>query len=263
MNYLLMRLAISFLICTSVFDGFTSAYSISKENPLVGVFDSAAVAIDGEPCATVGKDILLEGGTAVDAAVATMFCNGVYSCHSMGIGGGFLMTIYNRSTQTAEVLNARETAPGLTTDDMFHGNGSLSSKGPLAVAVPGEVAGYWEARRRYGNLSISWERILQPTIDMCRNGIPVSFSFAKVLATRNFTDPEMIRVFIDPATGEVWKEGQTYKRPVLADTLELLAEAGDDGDELFYNGYLAEQLTEDLQRLGGILSLGDMNNNKH
>jgi hypothetical protein len=94
---------------------------VLSDNPLVGVYDNAAVAIDGEPCATIGKDILLDGGTAVDATVGAMFCNGVYSCHSMGIGGGFLMTIYNRSSQTAEVLNARETATGLTTQDMFHG----------------------------------------------------------------------------------------------------------------------------------------------
>ena len=151
------------------------------------------------------------------------------------------MTIYNRSSQTAEVLNARETAPGFTTQDMFLGNGTLSTKSPLAVAVPGEVAGYWEARRLYGNSSLSWQRILQPTIDMCRNGIPVSWSLAHVLATRHFTDPEMILVFIDPDTGEAWKEGKTYTRPVLADTLELLAIAGDKGDGLFYKGYIAEQ----------------------
>ena len=123
----------------------TGAFS---DNPQVGVYENAAVAIDGEPFATIGKEILLEGGTAVDATVGAMFCNGVYSCHSMGIGGGFLMTIYNRSSQTAEVLNARETAPGLTTQDMFHGNGTPSTKSPLAVAVPGYFAGYWEAPRR-------------------------------------------------------------------------------------------------------------------
>jgi len=233
-----------------------------NENPQFGVYEHAAVAIDGEPCASVGSEILQEGGTAVDAAVSAMFCNGVYSCHSMGIGGGFLMTIYNRTSQTAEVLNARETAPGLTTEDMFHGNGTLSTKSPLAVAVPGEIAGYWEAKRRYGNSLISWARIIQPTIDMCRDGIPVSWSLASVLSSKKFTDPEMIKVFIDPATGKVWQEGQTYKRTKLADTLEILAAAGDDGDELFYRGYMAEQLAEDLQQLGGILTQEDMSGYK-
>ena len=128
---------------------------VLSENPQVGVYEHAAVAIDGEPCATIGKEILMDGGTAVDATVGAMFCNGVYSCHSMGIGGGFLMTIYIRSSHTAEVLNARETAPGLTTQDMFHGNGTLSTKNPLDVAVSGKVFRYLEARRRYGNSSIS------------------------------------------------------------------------------------------------------------
>ena len=59
-------------------------------------FASAAVASDGAPCATIAADILKENGTAVDAAIAALFCNGVYNSHSMGIGGGFLMTIYNR-----------------------------------------------------------------------------------------------------------------------------------------------------------------------
>ena len=54
------------------------------------------MSADGAPCAAVGRDILAAGGNAVDAAVAALLCNGVYNSHSMGIGGGFLMTIYNR-----------------------------------------------------------------------------------------------------------------------------------------------------------------------
>ena len=90
---------------------------------------------------------------------------------------------------------------------------------------------------------------------MCRDGIPVSWSLAYVLATQHFTDPEMIRLFIDPDTGEAWKEGETYTRPVLADTLELLAIAADTGDGLFYEGYIAEQLTEDLKSWVGFYPL--------
>ena len=108
----------------------------------------------------IAGDILRENGTAVDAAVAALVCNGVYNSHSMGLGGGFLLTFYNRytlhltllpaslyrSTGHATCLNAREEAPGLSSVDMFGGDPLLSSKGALSVAVPGEIAGYWEAR---------------------------------------------------------------------------------------------------------------------
>ena len=168
------------------------------------------------------------------------------------------MTIYNRAEGRAQSLNARETAPGLASTDMFHGNGTVSSKGPLSVAVPGEIAGYWEARRQYGNSSISWRRIMQPTIDMCRNGIHVSWTMAEKIKGKKFSDPVIESVFIDPTTGDGWKEGETYTRNALADTLEILADAGDTGDELFYNGTIAVQLVKDLQDIGGILSLSDL-----
>jgi len=250
---------ISVLVVVAVWaSGGSSAEDTDVPVEMVGVYGTAAVASDGEPCAAVGADILKDGGTAVDAAVGTLFCNGVYNSHSMGIGGGFLMTIYNKAEGTVRCLNARETAPGLATTDMFHGNSSLSSKGALAVAVPGEIAGYWEARRLYGNQSLSWRRLMQPTIDMCRNGIPVSWTIADTIAGREFSDTTLKAVLTDPETGKGWKEGQTYKRTALADTLEALADAGDNGDELFYNGSIAVDLVNDLGKLGGILSLSDL-----
>ena len=97
------------------------------------------------------RDVLLEGGTAVDAAIAGMFCNGVYNSQSMGLGGGFMMTIYSAKDGKVESLDARETAPGAASSDMFQGDGEASQHGPLSVAVPGEAAGYWEAKQKYGN----------------------------------------------------------------------------------------------------------------
>jgi gamma-glutamyltranspeptidase/glutathione hydrolase/leukotriene-C4 hydrolase len=75
------------------------------------------------------RDVLLEGGSAVDAAIATLFCEGVSCIQSMGVGGGHFMTIYDRETRQVFTLNARETAPGAAHEDMFEGDSELSSKG--------------------------------------------------------------------------------------------------------------------------------------
>ena len=76
--------------------------TVVKGSALYGEYQVAAVASDGAPCAKIAGDILREDGTAVDAAVAALVCNGVYNSHSMGLGGGFLLTFYNRSVVRAE-----------------------------------------------------------------------------------------------------------------------------------------------------------------
>ena len=212
------------------------SYSSSVPTPAsplstVASFPRAAAVSDGLPCAGVARD---QGGTAVDTAVAALVCNGLYTPHSMGLGGGFLMTVYTRATRQVEVLNARETAPGFTTPDMFSGNASLSSKDALSVAVPGEMAGLWAARRRYGNSSLSWRSLLQPSIDLARHGIPVSATLASTIRDMQWTDPVLAETYTDPETGRSWSEGQLHTRPRLAATLESLALAGEEGAQLFY-----------------------------
>ena len=83
---------------------------------------------DAGPCAQVGVEILEEGGTAVDSAVATLLCNGAVHPQSSGLGGGFVMTVYQKQTGFSDVLVARERAPLAATEDMYHGNQSLASK---------------------------------------------------------------------------------------------------------------------------------------
>ena len=65
----------------------------------------------------------------MDAAIAALFCIGVANPQSAGIGGGFLMTIYDTKTGKAQCLDARETAPAAATEDMFNGNATLSRIG--------------------------------------------------------------------------------------------------------------------------------------
>lgn len=75
------------------------------------------------------RDVMLDGGNAMDAAIAALFCIGVVHPQSAGIGGGFLMTVYDSNTRRSDCLDAREVAPLKATEDMFHGNESRSQKG--------------------------------------------------------------------------------------------------------------------------------------
>jgi gamma-glutamyltranspeptidase/glutathione hydrolase/leukotriene-C4 hydrolase len=92
-------------------------------------FKKAAVCADGAACAEIGKSILEQDGSAVDAAIATMFCNGIFTMQSMGLGGGFLMTIYIKENETAYTLNARETAPMKASPEMYRDNQNISRNG--------------------------------------------------------------------------------------------------------------------------------------
>ena len=78
-------------------------------------------------------------GTAVDAAIAVLVCNGAVHSHSLGLGGGFFMTIFIKKEAKSFYLNARETAPLAAHQTMYLKNSTLSTSGPLAIAIPGRV----------------------------------------------------------------------------------------------------------------------------
>ena len=85
----------------------------------LGVYSRQAVATDNDKCSEIGNNILNSKGSAVDAAIAAMFCLGVINMHSSGVGGGGVMLVYSRKLKKAKVIDFRETAPAATTSDMF------------------------------------------------------------------------------------------------------------------------------------------------
>ena len=92
-----------------------------------GPYRHAVVASDAGLCSEIGRDILQKNGTAVDSAVAAMFCIGVYNMHSAGVGGGGFMVVYKKSTKFVEVIDFREEAPGKANRTMYVG-GAMSSR---------------------------------------------------------------------------------------------------------------------------------------
>lgn len=226
----------------------------------VRILTGGAVTSNGEECAQIGADILRQNGSAADAAIAILLCEGVTCPQSAGIGGGFFLTIYDRATKTARTLDARETAPAAATQNMYLKDQNKAVEGGLAVAVPGEIKGYWEVHQKYGQLD--WKSLIQPTIDLCRNGILVTGYLDRILKSREQrikNIPSLSEVFINPETSSTWREGDRIKRLVLADSLEVIANEG--ADALYSkNGTLLPKLMSDLKQFGSIITPEDFYN---
>jgi gamma-glutamyltranspeptidase/glutathione hydrolase/leukotriene-C4 hydrolase len=220
---------------------------------------TGAVVTNGHNCGKIGAAILDLGGSAVDAAIASLFCEGVSVPQALGLGGGFIMTIYMKETGTAVTLNSREVAPAAASQDMFHGDETLAVSGGLAVAVPAELKGYWEAYNKYGG-KVPWKDLVQPTIDLCNNGILVTENMEKVLASVIDTvmnDDLLRETYIDPKTNKTYVQNQYIRRPRLAKFLGVVADLGADA---LYNGVLTDAFVQDIQDKGGIITREDLNN---
>ncbi|XP_076817193.1 glutathione hydrolase 1 proenzyme-like isoform X2 [Clavelina lepadiformis] len=195
----------------------------------------------------------MKGGSVVDAAIAAMLCVGVCNSQSCGIGGGVLMTIYNATTGNATVIDAIDVAPILASRDMYGKDQSLTELGTLAVAVPGQIAGFWDAHQRFGKLL--WKDLFEPSIKIAEEGYVVGSAHAAAIA---LTAPNMLDrdlnlwpVFTN-LDGSLKKAGDTIRRPQLAATLRTIA---DKGADVFYRGSLASDIVADL-RDGYVLKLG-------
>lgn len=223
------------------------------------------VSADGY-ASDVGKEILDKGGNAVDAAVAVQFALAVTLPRAGNIGGGGFMVIRLANGETA-ALDFREVAPGKATRDMYVKNGEfqrdLSWEGALAVGVPGTVDGMIRALQQYGRLPL--DVVIQPAIDLARNGYPLSFSHAKDLnnhketfrkylaSARYFTKGD----FISTNDSTQWKEGDLFVQEDLAHTLERIARFGREG---FYSGPVADAIVNEMNRYGGLITHKDLRN---
>jgi gamma-glutamyltranspeptidase/glutathione hydrolase len=227
--------------------------------PSIAHPQQAAIASPHPQATAAGREIMIAGGNAFDAAVAVSAALAVVEPYGSGLGGGGFFLLRQSGEQTRYVfLDAREKAPLKATDDMYRRDGkvqrSLSLNGPLAAAIPGLPAALVELAERYGNLSLNIS--MAPAIRLAYQGFPVDSIYqqratARLSALRD--DPESSRLFL--RHGEVPVLGEIIRQPELAATLNRLADKGRDG---FYSGLTAQSLVHGVRAAGGIWSLNDM-----
>lgn len=206
-------------------------------------FKSAAVVCNNFTSCNVGKDILKEGGSVVDAAIASMLALGVVSFQSAGIGGGFLMVHYDAQTGKDYCIDARSRAP-IDVENLKNDTDQDSFKyGKSAICVPGEVWGYWEAHQRFGRLR--WAKLFQPAIFLAENGFqmtPICGDWIRRVIPR-MDDNKAIRKLLSHPDGSFKKVGDIVINKKYAETLRAIAKEGAD---VFYKGSLQQSILEDI-----------------
>ncbi|MFK7844713.1 MAG: gamma-glutamyltransferase [Rhodothermales bacterium] len=207
----------------------------------------------------VGNEVLMQGGNAVDAAIATAFALAVTLPSAGNIGGGGFL-VYHGADGEITSFNFREKAPLAATETMFlNSRGEIHQNsnhdGALSVGVPGTVAGLVLAHERLGTMP--WADLVAPAVELAADGFPSTRAmqgFLKMLSRRPKAYPSTSKAFLKPGN-KPYEPGEIWKQPDLAKTLTRIKEQGHDG---FYKGETAK-LVEDFMRANkGLITQEDL-----
>jgi len=227
------------------------------------------VVCTSAPACDAGAAILAKGGNAVDAAVATAFAMAVTLPSAGNIGGGGFMVIRKASGEVT-TFDYREKAPLKSTRTMYMRNGkvegALTNQGYLAPGVPGTVRGLAMAHKKFGKLP--WKDVVMPGVLLAENGFVMSAALARGLNAQLFPTeregtssggimakyPASVDAYGKPGGGR-WAEGD---RLVLKDLGKSLRAIATDGPDVFYKGWIADRIAEDMAANGGLITKADL-----
>jgi gamma-glutamyltranspeptidase/glutathione hydrolase len=256
--------------CTAVRGERAEGWSAQGRSELVA--PHGVVATSQPLAAQAGLRIMMNGGNAIDAAVATAAVLNLVEPESTGLAGDMFAIIYVAREKRLYAINASGTAPtgatlqhlnslGYRVNPANWGPGSgMPNRGILTVTVPGAAWGWEEVLRRFGTESLG--QVLQPAIDYAEMGFPVSERIASswripnALPLRNCCtqpDPDSIATFTIDGAAPV--AGQIFKNPELAKTFRLLAQ---HGRAAFYEGDIARAIIAKSTALGGTMTMADL-----
>ena len=226
-----------------------------KEQELGLVRDKAMVVSAREEASKIASDIMKQGGNAFDAMVVTEMALAVSYPFAGSLGGGGFM-VYRKANGEIGSLDYREKAPKAATKNMYldeNGNAvaERSQVGALAIGVPGNIAGIFEAHDKLGSLPMS--KLLAPVIALARRGYVVT---KKQADSFNEYQPKFDQVNSSQILySQPIKAGDTIKNNAL---LILYKKYADNGKDEFYGGETGEKLVKLIQDNGGIITLEDL-----
>lgn len=221
------------------------------------VFGRAAVACSQPLATSAALRALIQGGSAVDAAVAMAAALAVTEPCSNGLGGDAFALLYTASSRSVSALHGNGAAPAALTPALLQSPVPLSS--PHAVTVPGAVALWEDMIEQHGSGNMSLADVLQPAIELAERGFPVApitaeawkASEAQLLAARGGKE----LMVADGDGFRAPRAGEVFRNAGLAATLRRVARFGKKG---FYEGPVASAIVAVVRAMGGILTLEDL-----
>ncbi len=255
-----MKNVTSFLMALILLACQTNQKTVQPKTPVTGALGESAMVSSAHPLATkVGVDILKNGGNAFDAAIAVQFALAVVFPRAGNIGGGGF-ALYRMNDGSIGSLDFREKAPSASSRDMYLDESgeivpNLSVRGHLAAGVPGSVDGMFQLHEKFGTRPMA--ELIQPAINLAYYGYVLTEDAAYQLNQKS-EDLAVVNgddFFLVKEDG--WRAGDSIKYTELASTLVQIRDRGASG---FYGGIVADQITKEMQRGGGLISKQDLLN---
>ncbi|MBK8467343.1 MAG: gamma-glutamyltransferase [Chloracidobacterium sp.] len=252
-----------FLILVFVCGGFPLSLEVlaATREPVRG--QHAMVASQHELASKIGVEVMKKGGNAVDAAIAVGLALAVVYPEAGNIGGGGFMLIRTAKGEV-RVIDYREMAPKAAVRDMYVENGELikgdgsSTVGYRASGVPGTLAGFEMAFKKYGSGKVKWRDLVEPSRQLAKNGYVLSYRLAELFKTYKDTlslYEDSNRIFLN--NGKYFGEGDVLRQPELEQTLDRIAK---NGAAEFYTGVTAMLIADDMKSHRGLITTDDLKN---
>ena len=200
-----------------------------------------------------GVRILMQGGNAIDAAVATAAALNVVEPYMSGLGGDGYMHIYHAKSGDHKILDYMGRSPNAACLDLY-ADEAVQERGPMSPIIPGACGGWLEALTRYGTMDPT--TVFTPAIEYAEQGFAVTVKNAEFIAS-NVDDmrrfPSTVATYLP--RGNALRPGEVLTQPDLARTLNTLAEGGAD---TFYRGDLAAKIVRYMADNGGLITADDL-----